>query len=284
MEKAKIHDWIRSIGGLFTIALGVVYLGVNPQNWPIWAIEIAWTIIATGILLLLSGHPWKWMISHWRRLRTLRVVSRIQGDRCDGTATMMKAAAFCTPPILRMMKEAWRLWPRKEEPVSDTFVDVIHDLENATSIIPSEWQTTGEPMPRDRRDIERLLARVGMNDVLASGQWTPSGISARLIGALEGRRESVGREDNVIPTWRMSGGYPLIAGRWRNVVGKPFLITIQQDSGQGGFIADIVGLHLEARMRGRITGDGHIIGTTYFLDENSNGKGEPTSRKAQLFT
>jgi hypothetical protein len=121
--------------------------------------------------------------------RFLREVTRAKGDRCEGSTVVGMAFAFDTPRICRMVQKAWRLWPGADEPHSDEFMDVITHLQNALSILPNEWQATGEPPPRDRRDIERLLALIGRDDVVVSGEWTPAGIAPMLIGGLQRRRE-----------------------------------------------------------------------------------------------
>lgn len=60
MEKMKMREWIVAVAGLFTIALGTVYLVANPLKWPRWSIYMAWAIITGGVLLLICGSPWRW--------------------------------------------------------------------------------------------------------------------------------------------------------------------------------------------------------------------------------
>ncbi|MGD0900831.1 MAG: hypothetical protein ABR915_23615 [Thermoguttaceae bacterium] len=63
MGKSNPHETIRSVAGLFTIALGVVYLSANPNIWPWWTIAMGWIIIAVGVALLISGErPWRWNV------------------------------------------------------------------------------------------------------------------------------------------------------------------------------------------------------------------------------
>ena len=71
MGKSNLHETIRSVAGLFTIALGVVYLAANPSSWPLWAIHMGWITVFVGIALLISGQQ-TWLRSilgrvQWRR-------------------------------------------------------------------------------------------------------------------------------------------------------------------------------------------------------------------------
>ena len=82
--------------------------------------------------------------------------------------------------------------------------------------------------------------------------------------------------------WRLTGRFPLIRGRWRNLDGKDLSISIKQTEGCGDFDGIITGEQDSARLEGRITEEGQISAIAYFLDRGKADKEEAQNRDARL--
>jgi hypothetical protein len=144
------------------------------------------------------------------------------------TPVIQQALAFDTPAVLNLIASVVEVWPddtkfttikpepfvdNKGEPIIDRktgkqrmilplwrlaspeFRRRVVDLENAIHIIPAVWEKTGEPIPRNRREVETLLGLIGRSDIVTAGNWTPAGIAPMLIGELQRRRESLAASD-----------------------------------------------------------------------------------------
>ena len=125
--------------------------------------------------------------------RFLRYVGKSKGDPIDATDAIHKALAFDTPLIMEMVSSVWALWPKPGEKVTPEFHVVVGNLVGELRIDATEWEQTGEPMPRNRREVETLLGLVGRSDIVAMQNWTPAGVAPMLIGELRRRREHLGK-------------------------------------------------------------------------------------------
>jgi hypothetical protein len=84
------------------------------------------------------------------------------------------------------------------------------------------------------------------------------------------------------PKRRLTGRFPLIRGRWRNLEGKDLSISIKQTEGCGDFDGTITGEQDSARVEGRVTEEGQISAIAYFLDRGKADKEEAQYRHARL--
>jgi len=83
----------------------------------------------------------------------------------EGTSIVMQAMAFDTPAVCRLIADAQRLWPNEGENCSSDFIVAVSHLHGEIHISEVDWGQTGEPMPKCRRDIERLLGLIGREDL-----------------------------------------------------------------------------------------------------------------------
>jgi hypothetical protein len=127
----------------------------------------------------------------------------------NATAIVHKSYAFNTPPIARLRDVALALWPNDGEMCSHEFRGAVDELRAELRIEAAEWEATGEPMPRDRAEMEGLLALIGQSAVVAEGNWTPAGVAPMLIRALR-RRERIATSDALVepPTIRKKSERP----------------------------------------------------------------------------
>jgi hypothetical protein len=110
---------------------------------------------------------------------------KLPGVGSSASELVPKAICFGTPSIMEQLNIVVALWPTIEGEESPGFLVARNRLHEALRIDETLWQSTGEPIPKNKYEMEVLLARIGENDLVKSGNWTPRKVTSLIVGGLK---------------------------------------------------------------------------------------------------